>query len=196
MKRYVRLLSAICVSFLLFGGNALCESMSPSQSPAKSEKAEPLFEGLGSIHHQVTTKSPLAQKYFDQGLSFIYAFNHDEAERSFEQAAKIDPGMAIAYWGVALVLGPNYNQPGDKDRGARAYAAFQKAQSLEPQAAPEETDLIEAVAKRYSSDGEPSAAHDREYANAMREVAHRYPDDPDVQTLFAESLMDLHPWQL
>ena len=76
----------------------------------------PLYPGLGPVHHPVTTASPLAQRYFDQGLAFTYGFNHDEAERSFEQAAQIDPKMAIAYWGVALVLGPNYNLPGDPAR--------------------------------------------------------------------------------
>lgn len=157
---------------------------------------EPLFEGLGQVHHPVTTKSPRAQKYFDQGLAFVYGFNHDEAESSFKEAAKIDPGMPMAYWGIALVLGPNYNLPGDKERGKRAAEAVSKAKSLEAGATAEERDLIEAVSKRYGSDGSVDPAHDKAYAGAMREVAHRYPDDPDVQTLFAESLMDLNPWAL
>jgi tetratricopeptide (TPR) repeat protein len=156
----------------------------------------PLYSGLGPVHHPVTTASPLAQKYFDQGLAFTYGFNHDEAERSFEQAAQIDPKMAMAYWGVALVLGPNYNLPGDPARGKKAYDAVERARALKPGASPEERDLIDAVAQRYGANGEGSTARDQAYANAMRTVAHKYPDDLDVQTLFAESLMDLHPWRL
>jgi tetratricopeptide (TPR) repeat protein len=156
----------------------------------------PLYAGLGPVHHPVTTASPLAQKYFDQGLAFTYGFNHDEAERSFEQAARIDPKMAMANWGVALVLGPNYNLPGDPVRGKRAHDAVAEARALEPGASPEERDLIDALAQRYGANGEGSAAQDQAYANAMRTVAHKYPGDLDVQTLFAESLMDLHPWRL
>ena len=156
----------------------------------------PLYPGLGPVHHPVTTTSPLAQKYFDQGLAFAYGFNHDEAERSFEQAAQIDPKMAMAYWGVALVLGPNYNLPGDSARGKKACDAVAQARALEPGASPEEQALIEAVTQRYGVNGEGSTASDHAYANAMRAVAHKYPDDLDVQTLFAESLMDLHPWRL
>jgi len=156
----------------------------------------PLYAGLGPVHHPVTTSSPLAQKYFDQGLAFTYGFNHDEAERSFEQAAQLDPNMAMAYWGVALVLGPNYNLPGDPVRGKKAHDAVAHAQTLKPGASPEERDLIDALAQRYGANGEGSPAQDQAYANAMRTVAHKYPDDLDVQTLFAESLMDLHPWRL
>lgn len=156
----------------------------------------PLYPGLGPVHHPVTTASPLAQRYFDQGLAFTYGFNHDEAERSFEQAAQIDPKMAIAYWGVALVLGPNYNLPGDPARAKKAYDAIMRARTLKSGASPEERALIDAVAQRYGANGEGSTARDQAYANAMRTVAHKYPDDLDVQTLFAESLMDLHPWRL
>ena len=142
------------------------------------------------------TSSPLAQKYFDQGLAFTYGFNHDEAERSFEQAAQIDPNMAMADWGIALVLGPNYNLPGDPARSKKAYDAVARARALKPGASPEERDLIDALAQRYGANGAGSTAEDQAYANAMRTVAHKYPDDLDVQTLFAESLMDLHPWRL
>ena len=156
----------------------------------------PLYAGLGPVHHRVTTTSPLAQKYFDQGLAFTYGFNHDEAERSFEQAARIDPKMAMAYWGIALVLGPNYNLPGDPARGRKAYDAVERARALKPGASAEERDLIDALAQRYDENGEGSTARDRAYANAMRTVAHKYPNDLDLPTLFAESLMDLHPWRL
>src|SRR5579863_4484457 len=109
---------------------------------------EPIFDGLGNLHHPVTTKtnSILAQKFFDQGLTFVYAFNHDEAAGSFEQAAQYDPGMAMAYWGIALAVGPNINQPEDVERGKLAYAAIAKAKSLEAGASPAEREYIDALA--------------------------------------------------
>jgi tetratricopeptide (TPR) repeat protein len=160
------------------------------------EPQEPLFKGLGAVHHAVTTASPIAQQYFDQGLALTYAFNHDEAERSFQQAARLGPNMAMAYWGIALVLGPNYNDPGDAQRGRRAYEAIGKARALEKNVSQRERDLIDALAKRYGSDGASTSERAAAYADAMRSVAHRYPDDPDIQTFFAESLMELRPWQL
>jgi tetratricopeptide (TPR) repeat protein len=138
----------------------------------------------------------LAQKYFDQGLAFDYGFNHDEAYQSFAAAAALDPNMAMANWGIALVLGPNYNLPGNDERMKIAYGAIQRAQSQEGSASPEEKALIEALAKRYGPDGKQTPERETAYADAMRAVARKYPDDPDVQTLFAESLMDLHPWEL
>lgn len=159
-------------------------------------KYQPLFEGLGNLHHPVTTDSERAQKYFDQGLAFNYGFNHDEAYLSFVAAEEIDPKMAMAYWGAALVLGPNYNLPGNEAAMKIAYDSIRRAQSLESSASPAERDLIEALAKRYGSDGKQTPEREKDYADAMREVAHRYPDDPDVQALFAESMMDLRPWQL
>jgi tetratricopeptide (TPR) repeat protein len=170
------------------------ESAAPAAKPAAP--AMPLYKGLGATHHPVATASPLAQKYFDQGLAFAYGFNHQEAERSFEQAAQIDPRMAMAYWGMALVLGPNYNLPQDQETAKKVHGALEQARQLEGGATPEERDLIEALTQRYGSNGIGGPALDQAYASAMRTVAHRYPDDLDVQTLFAESLMDLHPWQL
>src|SRR6266478_4974585 len=129
-------------------------------------------------------------------MAFDYGSNHDQAERSFTQAARIDPHMAMAYWGIALVLRPNYNQPGDDECGARAIAAMRRAQKLDRNLTAKERTLIGALAQRYGDDGKETPARDQAYANAMRDVAHRYSDDAEVQTLFAESLMDLHPWQL
>src|SRR5438132_2559058 len=109
----------------------------PSRAASASQAVEkpaaatmPLYPGLGPVHHPVTSESPLAQKYFDQGLAFAYGFNHFEAERSFRQAAQIDPNMAMAYWGIALVLGPNYNLPQDPESGRRAFEAITRARSL------------------------------------------------------------------
>jgi tetratricopeptide (TPR) repeat protein len=159
---------------------------------------EPIFDGLGNLHHPVTTKtnSTLAQRFFDQGLTFVYAFNHDEAAGSFEEAAHLDPDMAMAYWGIALSLGPNINLPEDTDRGQAAYAAIVKAKSLEGNASAPEREYIDALAQRYAPDGKMNDALQLAYANAMRQVARQNPDDPDAGTLFAESMMDLHPWDL
>ena len=172
---------------------ALADPMPMSKPGAK---AEPLFDGLGTLHHPVTTKSPLAQKYFDQGLTLVYAFNHDEAQRSFEEAVKTDPSMAMGWWGVALTNGPNINLPEDDHRGKLAFNAIRKAQALDANGTDEERALIDALAKRYVVSGAMTTAQQEAYANAMREVWKRYPDDPDVGALFAESLMDLHPWAL
>ena len=159
--------------------------------------ATPLLKGLSNWTHKVTTSSPEAQQYFDQGLRLIYGFNHDEATRSFKEAARIDPNCAMAYWGVAFTLGPNYNLPTDPERAKAAYEATQKAVALAPQASEKEQAYIEAIAKRYVAD--PNAdrkALDLAFADAMREVAKRYPDDLDAVTLFAESMMNLRPWDL
>ena len=159
---------------------------------------EPIFDGLGNLHHPVTTKvnSILAQKFFDQGLTLVYAFNHDEAAGSFEQAAQYDPDMAMAYWGIALSVGPNINQPEDTDRGKMAFAAIMKAKSLEANASAPEREYIDALARRYAADGKMTDAQQLAYVNAMRQLAHDNPDDPDAGTLFAEAMMDLHPWKL
>ncbi len=161
---------------------------------AGMEPREPLFDGIGKLHHPVSTKSFLAQRYFDQGLCFIYAFNHDEAAASFREAVQQDPNLAMGYWGIALALGPNINLPEDTDRGRQAWQAISKAKSLESGASPAERDYIEALSARYVASGEMSDAQQRAYAAAMRGVWARHPEDPDAGTLFAESLMDLHPW--
>lgn len=156
----------------------------------------PLFTDLGSYHHP-TTCTPQAQPYFDQGLRLVYGFNHDEAVRAFNEAARRDPNCAMAYWGVALALGPNINLPLDAERAKSAHDALQRAVVLAPKASPAEQAYIAALSARYADD--PTADRrglDRAYADAMRQVAKQYPDDPDAATLFAEALMDLRPWDL
>jgi tetratricopeptide (TPR) repeat protein len=156
-----------------------------------------LVMGLGDLHHPVSTHNLEAQKFFDQGLRFIYAFNHDEAARSFQHAAELDPKLAMAYWGVAEAVGPNYNDPADPDRYKHAHDAVQKAVDLSSDASPSEQAYIQAMAKRFPADPNSDlkkAAED--YRDAMREVAHQFPDDLDAATLFAESGMNLHPWGL
>jgi len=158
------------------------------------------FEGLGDLHRKVTTSSPEAQAYFDQGLRMNFGFNHDEATRSFAKAAQLDPSCASCFWGVALTLGPNYNVPMLPDRAAVAWTALQKAIALAPRATPVEQALIAALAKRYKGPEplEPPAMQpfSEAYAAAMRDVAKKYPNDLDVQVLFAEAAMDTNPWKL
>ena len=156
-----------------------------------------LVEGLGDLHHPVSTHNPEAQQFFDQGLRFIYCFNHDEAARSFQHAAELDPKLAMAYWGVAEAVGPNYNDPADPDRYVHAHDAVQKAVDLSAAALPAEQAYIQALAKRFPADPKSDlkkAAED--YHDAMRQVAADFPDDLDAATLFAESGMNLHPWGL
>jgi hypothetical protein len=156
-----------------------------------------LMSGFGDLHHPVTTSNPEAQQFFDQGLRLIYAFNHDEAARSFQRAADLDPKMAMAYWGIAEAIGPNYNDPASEDRFKAAHDAIAKAVSLGAGASASEQDYIAALAKRFPADPKADlrkAAED--CRDAMRELTKKYPDDLDAATLFAEQSMNLHPWGL
>ena len=163
----------------------------------KPAEGIPLFDNLGTLQHPVTTSNELAQKYFDQGLRLVYGFNHDEAERSFREAARLDPRMAMAWWGVAYSLGPNYNLPMDTKRNGAALEAVQKAQALQGNASEQERAYIAAIATRYSAEASASrAVLDRAYSDAMKELHISYPNDNDAAVLYAESLMDLKPWQL
>lgn len=157
----------------------------------------PLYDDLGNWQHKVTTRVPLAQRYFDQGLRLAYGFNHDEAIRSFRAAAEIDPNCAMAHWGAALALGPNYNLGLEPEAEAQALIESAEAQRLAEGATPAERRYIDALAKRYSAD--PKVAQpllDHAYAAAMLALARDYPDDVDAQVLAAEALMDLRPWAL
>jgi len=160
-----------------------------------------LFDGLGTFHRKITTNSPQAQQYFDQGMRFLWAFNHDESTRSFARAAELDPKCAACYWGVALTVGPNYNLPIMMEPRAKvAFEAVQLAQQNAAQATPVEQALIKAVATRYPNaqplDPSNSAPVLAAYANAMKGVAQQFGDDLDVQTLYAEALMNITPWKL
>src|SRR4051794_37170979 len=162
----------------------------PPQSLAGWAKGARLYQGLGSFHRPITTQSPEAQAYFDQGMRFIWAFNHDEATRSFARAAEIDPSCASCWWGVALTLGPNYNMPMMAEARAKAgWDAIARARAAAPAATPVEKALIEALAKRFLGtkplDPSNSAAPLKAYVEAMRAVADRFPDDMDVRTLYA-----------
>lgn len=170
-------------------------------TPAAWAQGAQLFDGLGSWHRTVSTAVPLAQRYFDQGMRFLWAFNHDEAARSFAAAAQLDPGCAACDWGLALALGPNYNQPRmDATRAAVAAQALAQAEAHEMTATAVEQALIGALKARNPTAAplgpDNIAAARAAYAAAMREVAQRFPDDMDVQTLYAEAAMNVHAWQL
>jgi tetratricopeptide (TPR) repeat protein len=168
------------------------------QHPSHTQTgAVTLMPGLGNLHHPVTAGNPEAQKFFDQGLRLIYAFNHAEAAKSFRRAAELDPKMAMAYWGIAEAVGPNYNDPADPGRFQEAHEAIQKASDLAAKASPSERGYITAMAKRFPADPNADLRQAAEqYHEAMGEVAKQFPDDLDAATLFAESGMNLHPWGL
>jgi tetratricopeptide (TPR) repeat protein len=160
-------------------------------------KSATLMSGLGDLHHPVSTSNPEAQKFFDQGLRLIYAFNHDEAARSFQRAADLDPKLAMAYWGIAEAVGPNYNDPASDDRFKQAHEAIQKAVDLSANAPAAEQAYIQAMALRFPADAKANRRKAAEvYHDAMREVTKKFADDLDAATLFAESGMNLHPWGL
>src|ERR1700722_19111217 len=162
---------------------------------AQTKAGAPL--SLGDLHHPIGTENREAQQMFDEGLTLIYGFNHEEALRKFRRAAELDPKSPMPLWGVAIAVGPNYNMDVDPEREKQAYDAIQKALPLAAGAPENERAFVQALAKRFTSD--PKADLKQlaiNYADAMREVARRYPDDPDAGALFAESMMDLNPWHL
>lgn len=151
--------------------------------------------GIGDLHHPIRTSSPEAQRYFDQGLTLGFGFNHEAAIRSFREATRRDPNCAICYWGIALAFGPNINMPMGPDDEAQALEAIDQALEKLDAASEAERALIEALATRYGSSPPADRGHrDSAYAEAMRDVHERYPEDLDVAVLFAESLMMLHAW--
>jgi tetratricopeptide (TPR) repeat protein len=171
---------------------------SSAPHPARHGKLATLVQGLGHIHHPVSTTNALAQRFFDQGLAYVYAFNHQEAVRSFSRAALLDPKLAMAHWGLALALGPNYNAAEMSAAQARqARAALERAQALGANAPANEQAWITALAVRFAEplDADPAKAA-QNYRDAMRELMQRYPDDLDAATLFADAAMVLRPWRL
>ncbi len=166
-----------------------------SSSARATAQDVPLYDDLGDYHYAVSTSVPLAQEYFDQGLRLYYAFNHAEAIRAFREAQRLDPTCAMCWWGEAIAWGPNINLPMDSASGVAAHAALQGAVSLQRHASAKERALIDALATRYVAVPPADRAHlDQAYAEAMADVARRYSTDLEVATLYAESLMDLRPW--
>jgi len=177
---------------------AACSAKPAAHHDTVSGDTSPvLLDGFGRHHQTITTTSREAQAYFDQGLRLVYAFNHIEAERAFREAARLDPNCAMCYWGIAISQGSNYNSPTNVEREKAAFAAVQQAVAAAGRATDRERAIIEALAKRHSADPPGDrAALDRSYADAMRDVTRRFPGDLDAATFFADSLMNLRPWNL
>ena len=155
----------------------------------------PLLTDLGTYSYKITTASPQAQQYFDQGLRLTYGFNHLEAQRAFREAARLDPACAMCYWGIAMTYGSNYNDPTNPEREKGARDAAQMAVAASSRATPAERAIIGALARRHRAGGE-RAALDRAYADAMRDAARQYPADLEAGTFFADAMMNLRPWSL
>jgi tetratricopeptide (TPR) repeat protein len=171
-----------------------------SAASAQSAAGAQLLPGMGSYSHPIRTTSREAQQYFDQGLALLYNFNHAEAERSFLKAADLDPKAAMPWWGVGVALGLNYNRDVTKlegERQKRAFDAAQKAVTLSRGGSPVEAALAEALTTRYSMDpaADPNVLN-RSYRAAMADVHRRFPDDPEVATMYADAVMNLRPWEL
>lgn len=165
------------------------------QAAEERDLEAPLLDGMGSHHHEIETENPLVQRLFDQGLVLAYGFNHREAERSFREAARLDPECAMCWWGVALVLGPNINLGMPPENVPKAWAALEKARALKHHAGERHRAYIDALFERYEKDPPADRSGlDEAYAEAMGEVARRYPDDPDAANLYGEALMDTTPW--
>ncbi|MGO4222263.1 hypothetical protein AB4Y64_10465 [Lysobacter sp. TAF61] len=180
---------------LLLSCFALISCEVPTTRDEKAAAAPPLFETFGELHRDIGTRVPEAQRYFDQGLRLAYGFNHEAAGRSFAQAERLDPKCAMCVWGQALVLGPNINLPMPPELAADATLLATRAQDLAKGARPADRALIAALTQRYTSPApDDRKALDEAYAKAMGEAAKQFPDDDDIATLYAESLMDLSPW--
>lgn len=157
----------------------------------------PLLDGMDRLHYPITTKVPEAQQFFNQGLLLAYAFNHAEAARSFYQATRLDSTCAMCWWGFAYVLGPNYNGGMEPDNYARAYEAMRKAKNLAGHVTPKEKSLIDAMAARYTPEAPEDRSHlDSAYMMKLKALHAQYPTDVDIAAMYAESLMDMHPWDL
>ncbi len=183
------------ITFILITATAVAQHEHHQTSDAKPATIMP---GLGNLQHPVSTKNAEAQKYFNQGLTLIYAFNHEEAARSFKRVMELDPKLAMAWWGYALAVGPNYNESTiDPARMKAAVEAVKKAQTLTSGASEIERAYIAALATRFTLDASPDVKKlGTTYSNAMREIHQRFPDDLNAATLYADSLMNVQPWQL
>lgn len=176
------------------GGDPHIMQSDAAHKPGSDGQLLPILHNLGKHTFPVSTRNPLAQQYINQGLNLAYAFNHAEARRAFREAARLDPGLAMAYWGQALVLGPNINAMMEPNEEPQALEIMQQAKSLMMNASMKEQALINALEKRYSGKAEHRTTNDKAYAEAMRVVHKRFPDDPDIAMLYVESMMDLRPW--
>lgn len=168
------------------------------QASANSSAPARILPGMGNLHHQINTKSPDAQAFFDQGLTLAYAFNFDEAARSFKHASLLDPSAAMPYWGLALTLAPSYQAgPASARSNQIACDNLDEAKKLAANSPAIERAYVAALSKLFSRDphADPASLL-RDYSSAMRELTKNYPDDPDAATLYAESVFDIHDWKL
>src|SRR5439155_23312527 len=191
----IRRLGPIVTALALLAAPARAQHDHGAPDPGAPATPPPLFTDLGGWSHPVTTRVPAAQRYFDQGLRLYYGFNHDEAIRAFREAARQDPKCAMAWWGVAIAAGPNINLPMDEAHGRIAVDAIGRAAALARGMGAADRSYIGALLPRYSANpAQRRGALDSAYCAAMRALARRRPDDPDAAALFAESLLDLNPW--
>jgi tetratricopeptide (TPR) repeat protein len=206
MKLKPLILTALCVCFnvIAISRNVLAQDQKspnhvhykePAQQTASPTGAvAPRLQKLGNHKFPVSTKNAQAQLFMNQGLNLSYAFNHAEAGRAYREAERLDPNLAIAFWGEALALGPNINAPMSPDSEPKALEAIQKAIALKAKASPREQALIEALKYRYTGKAEERKANDVAYADAMRKVHLQFPGDDDISMLYVEAVMDLRPW--
>ncbi|HEU5181420.1 MAG TPA: hypothetical protein VFW45_11550 [Candidatus Polarisedimenticolia bacterium] len=208
MRRFALLLS-LPLTLSLIDAAPETHQHPPASAPAKPapgktaprkpapDKNTSFLPGMGSLHHPIATTSRDAQRYFDQGLTLIYGFNHVEAIRSFEKAAALDHNAVMPLWGIAYALGPNINMGMDEEANKKAVATTEKAMALAGKAPDNERAYVEALTRRYSAGaGTDRAKLDEAFAKAMGDLSKQYPDDLDAATLYAEALMDLRPWRL
>ena len=208
MRIVQSVIAVIVIGLTLIGFQEITRAQAPQPAPHHVHYSEPAqqsqpsptgalaprLQNLGKHRFPVTTKNAQAQLFMNQGLNLSYAFNHAEAGRAYREAERLDPNLAIAYWGEALALGPNINAPMDPAAEPKALEIIQKAMALRPKASAREQALIDALAQRYSGRAEDRRARDVAYADAMRKVHLQFPDDQDIAMLYVESVMDLRPW--
>ncbi len=174
---------------VLAGASCLLAACNAQDAPMA-----PRLQNMGNLDFPISSRNPQTKRFFNQGLTFVYAFNHYEADRAFREAARLDPECAICYWGQALALGPNINDPvPDDEREAKAYEAVEQAKKLQAGGAKEQA-LILALSARHPSPKPDKETRGKAYADAMAAVYEKFPDDPDVGTLYAAALMDTTPW--
>src|SRR2546430_10169850 len=204
MRIVQSVIAVIVIGLTLIGFQEITRAQAPQPAPGHVHYKEtgqqsqasptgalaPRLQKLGNHAFPVSTKNPQAQLFMNQGLNLSYAFNHAEAGRAYREAERLDPNLAIAYWGEALALGPNINAPMDPAAEPKALEIIQKAIALKPKASAREQALIDALAQRYSGRAEDRRARDVAYADAMRKVHLQFPDDQDIAMLYVEAVMD------
>jgi tetratricopeptide (TPR) repeat protein len=188
----MKLRAAVCIIAV----GLFCPANAQEKAPS-NKSADLSLTAVGRQHHPIQTTSAPAQEYFDQGITLLYGFNHEEAARAFQKAAELDPQSPMPLWGIAMAVGPNYNANVDAEREKIAFETIQNASRLAEHAPRVEQDYVTTLMLRYSNDARPDYKKLANiYAMGMRTLSRKYPEDLDAATLYAESLMDLDPWKL